>query len=333
MDYGGWWKRLVSKTSGSPRSVLFPEGEEGRVLSAADFLARHSLARPVLLGDQARIAGQAKVLGLSLAGCESWDQRKDTRRQEFAALLLERRRSKGMTEDEALRQMDDPLFFGALALKTGAVQAVVAGAVKTTSETVRAGLSCLGLAKEAETCFGLFLLECPHAWGGGRQVLLADAAVMPDPSPRALAAIGGAAAGVARRILREEPRVAYLSFSTLGSAAHALAERVRQAVSLARQRNPGVAMEGEWQGDAALSSVVATQKGVTTPWAGQANVLVAPDLNTGNIAYKLVQYLGGARVAGPWICGLSAPFSDLSRGASDREIVDSTLFLLTGSPA
>jgi phosphate acetyltransferase len=303
--------------------ILLPEAEDPRVLSAAVFLAREKIGRPVLTGDPEAVARAAGEAGIGLAGVEVLDHRRHPRRADFARELFERRKGKGLTEEQAARLMEAPLPFAVAALRAGEADGLVAGAVRTTADTVRAGFAGLGMAPGAETVFGAFLTECPHAAGGPRIALFADSAVSPRPSVRALAAIGVAAADLFRRWTGEVPRVAFLSFSTQGSAVDESAEASRRAAELARGRRSDLAAAGELQGDAALVEDIARQKGVSAfDVAGRANVLVFPDLNAGNISYKLVQHLGGARAVGPALAGLSRPMSDLSRGCTDEDIVD-----------
>jgi phosphate acetyltransferase len=301
--------------------LLLPEAEDPRVLSAASFLAARGWARPVLIGDPATVAARAAEGGFSLAGAEVWDAASAERRAAGARALLEKRRAKGLTDEQAADLMKDPLHQGVMALAAGEGDVLAAGAARTTADTVRAGFAGLGMAHGAEIVFGAFLMECPAA--EGRLVLFADGAVSPRPSPRALAAVAVAAGGLYQRWVGEAPRVAFLSFSTRGSAEDESVTAIRHAVELAQKKAPGLAVDGELQADAALVDHIALQKGAGgSPVAGRANVLIFPDLNAGNIGYKLVQHLGGARAIGPVLAGLSRPMTDLSRGCTDEDIVD-----------
>jgi phosphate acetyltransferase len=305
---------------------LFVEAEDPRVLSAAAYLRDGKIARPLLVGSLPRVADAAREAGIDLAGLECADPATHEKREEFWRAFFERRKAKGLTEDQARELARDPLYFGVMALSAGLADGLVGGAVRTTGDTVRAGFAGLGMAHGAEIAFGAFLMDCPYATGGARTLLFADAGVSPHPSPRALAAVGIASAELFTKFTGGTARVAFLSFSTAGSAEDESVTAVRRAVELCRKKAPGLAVDGELQGDAALVDHIARQKGVSDPSvAGRANVLIFPDLNAGNIGYKLVQHLGGARAVGPLLAGLAKPMSDLSRGCTDEDIVDAAV--------
>lgn len=306
--------------------MILVEPEDPRVLSAASYMRDRALAVPVFVGNSGRIQRAAHAAGVDLGNIECLDPETHPQRSVFETMLFDLRKAKGLTQDQARALVADPVYFGVLALRAGLADSFVGGAVRTTADTVRAGFSGLGMAHGAETAFGAFLMGCPHAAGGERPLLFADCAVSPRPSPRALAAIGVGAARLFEKWMGQKPRVAFLSFSTRASAVDESVDAVRHAVELARKKAPELDLDGELQGDAALESWVARQKGAEqSPVAGQANVLVFPDLNAGNIAYKLVRHLGGARAVGPVVAGLSRPFSDLSRGCTDEDIVDAAV--------
>ncbi|MGQ0644011.1 MAG: phosphate acyltransferase [Elusimicrobiota bacterium] len=328
-----FWEGLRRRASEKKRAVLFPEATDQRVLSAARFLAEEGIVRPVLVGLSADIEDAARRHNCSLQGVEILDSGDAGSRARCAARLLEKRKAKGLTPEQAAVLAEDPLYFACLALEEGKAHGLAAGAVRTTADTVRAGFSCLGLAPGASVFFGLFVMECPQAMGGPRRLLFADSAVSPRPSHRALAAVGAEAAKFCGPFLGEEPRVAYLSFSTRGSAEDESALAMRKAAEAARPRVPGAAVDGEVQGDAALDREIAEQKGAgDSPLEGRANVLIFPDLNAGNIAYKLVRHLGGARAVGPLLPGLSRPMSDLSRGCNDEDIADAAALVALLEP-
>jgi phosphate acetyltransferase len=307
-----FWDALRRKSASLQKRIIFPESADPRVLSAASFLSREGIARPVLLGASAP------------DGMEAMDLTAEERKA-FAAKLFERKKARGLTEDAARALMEDPLHRAAALLAQGRVDGFVGGAVRSTADTVRAAFACVGPAEGNRSVFGAFFMECPNAstLTGTKLILFADAAVSPHPSPRALAVTAVESAAFFKRFTGQEPRAAFLSFSTKGSAEDEAVTAAREAADLARKKAPDLAIDGELQADAALVEWIARQKGVTDfSVAGKANVLIFPDLNAGNIAYKMVQHLGGARAVGPALVGMARPMADLSRGCSDEDIVD-----------
>jgi len=230
---------------------------------------------------------------------------------------------KSLSAAEADDRLKDPLTLGCLLLRTGQVDGFVGGATRTTTDTLKAIFSIVGLASGSTTLFGFFLIEKRAQDGGNPLILLADCAVTPDPSSKQLANIAIGAAAAFEYFTGDAARIALLSFSTRGSADHVMVKKVQEAVQMARAKAPALAIEGEWQADAALDLTAAKMKGVAdSPLAGQANVLIAPDLNSGNISYKLVQRIGGCRSVGPVLWGTALPDNDLSRGCSSEDVVD-----------
>jgi len=313
---------IKQKAKTNKKRILLPEGPEERTVQAVGVIMAEGIADVTLLGNEAEIRESAKKLGVSLDGVEIVDPMLDAEREAYVAAYYELRKEKGVTPEKAESTMQDPLFYAAMMVKKGRGDGMVAGALCTTGETLRPGLQIIKMAKGISVVSSCFIMEVPNkAYGDDGLMLFGDCAVNPCPTAEQLAAIAISSAVTAKSLCGMEPRVAMLSFSTKGSAKHELVDKVVEATRIAHELAPELNVDGELQADAALVEKVGKLKSPGSTVAGKANILIFPDLQAGNIGYKLVQRLAGAEAIGPICQGFQYPVNDLSRGCSVEDIV------------
>lgn len=314
---------LWEKAKSNKKKIVLAEGTEPRTLDAASKILHEGLADLVLLGDPAEIKNLASERGADIEKAEIINPLTSDKRQAYAEYFYELRKKKGMTPEKAVETVKDPLYFGTMMVKMGDADGMVSGAIHTTGDLLRPALQVIKTAPGVSVVSSTFMMLVPKKeYGKDGLLFFADCAVNPNPTAEELASIAVSTAKTAKSLGGLDPKVALLSFSTKGSAKHDLVDKVSEAAKIAKEMAPDLEIDGELQADAALVPSVANLKAPASTVAGHANVLVFPDLQAGNIGYKLVQRLAGAEAIGPVTQGFAKPVNDLSRGCSPDDIVN-----------
>jgi phosphate acetyltransferase len=326
-------EQIKDNAKKNKRRIVLPEGHEERTLKAADRILQNGIAEIVIIGKPEDILNKAKSLALkNMDKALLIDPGTYEKREAYARMMVELRKSKGLTLDEALKLLDNPLYFATVMIKYGDADGEVAGADNATGDVLRPAFQYVKTLPGISVVSGAFLMFLQDKnYGDNGLMVFADCAVHPDPTDKELAEIAVATAKTTKAIARIEPRIAMLSFSTKGSASHEMVDKVVRATQFAREMSPGIKIDGELQADAAIVDSVGLKKAPGSEIAGKANVLIFPNLECGNIAYKLVQRLAHAEAIGPVLQGMAAPINDLSRGCSVEDIVD--LIAITANQA
>jgi len=318
-------EKIYERARKVKKRILLPEGEEPRILRAVDFILKRDICLPVLIGDPDKISKISKTEGIDLDGATIINKKRYPNLDKYVALYCELRRHKNIkTEDATDLIMQNPVFYSALAVRSGECDGFVAGASTTTRDVAKAAIHCIGAADDTPTISSSTIVILPDKNLGSKGVFIyADAGIVPDPTAMELRDIAIASVKMARMLLEDEPRVAMLSYSTKGSGGSGKSvEKVQQATRLVIEREPNLLIDGEMQVDCAVVPEVAKRKDPSSRIKGRANILIFPNLDAGNIAYKLTERLAKAHVIGPLLQGLKRPASDLSRGCDSQQIID-----------
>jgi len=300
------------------KTIVLPEGEEERVIKAAIFLAKNQLVKPILLGNPENIKPMAASVDFDELSVQIIDPKKSDHKGDWANKFYEMRKHKGLTQEQATDLIKNPLYFGAFMLKEGMADGAVAGSINTTGDVLRAAIQIVGLAPNVSVVSSSFIMALKE----GKILTFADCAVIPEPDAEQLASIAISSSVTHQKLVESEPYVALLSFSTKGSAKHPLVDKVTEAKQIIENKSPDLKVDGELQFDAAYIEQIGKRKAPGSDVAGNANVYIFPDLNAGNIGYKLTERIGGAQAIGPVIQGLAKPFNDLSRGCSVEDVIN-----------
>lgn len=311
--------QIKEKARSRNKTIVLPESHDERVLKAAEILNKEKICKVITLGNPAKVNEDAKKLGVDLAGVEIIDHTTHPKFDEFTNIYYELRKKKGMTPEQAKEILKRDLFFAAMMLREGLVDGSVAGSFASTADVMKAGIQIVGMPEGISIVSSFFLMIFLQ-----KNYSFADCAVVPNPDAEQLADIAISTADNHKKLTGEEPLVAMLSFSTKGSATHELVDKVVKATELVKTKRPDLQVDGELQFDAAIIESIGKRKAPNSNVAGKANVLIFPDLNAGNIGYKIAERLGGAQAVGPMVQGLKKPFFDLSRGCSVDDIVNTT---------
>jgi len=316
-------KNIIGNAKLHQKHVVLPEGLEERTLKAADYAIANGIARITLIGAPREIAAKAASLGLTNLGKAAVvDPKNNPKKSEYVDLMLQLREDKGLTREEAEELIENPLYLGTIMIKAGDADGEVAGAGNSTGDVLRPAFQFVKTLPHINIVSGaIFMLLNDHSFGHNGIMLFADCAVHPYPTDHELAEIAVCTAKTARAVGGFEPRIAMLSFSTKGSASHEMVDKVVNATRIAKEMEPSLLIDGEMQLDAAIIPEIGKSKAPDSPIAGNANVLIFPTMEAGNIGYKLVQRLAGAETVGPVLQGMAAPINDLSRGCSVEDIV------------